>query len=270
MKELIQLFLDHMRADKAASENTILAYRGDLKHFWVDLTNTQGQEIGVESIDANMIAAYLNRIQQVFAPATVARRMASLHVFFEFLRSGGWIILNPAQELKATVVKLKPLPTLSVSQLEKLLTQVRSRRTPVFPQADRDIAMIELLYSTGLRITELVALNIGDVDTSERVLVCTSSESWVRQIPFREQAAVALDNYLKEPRTRLLRGRKETALFVNRRGERLSRQGFWINLKHYAENASIANVSAQVLRRTFAAHQLRTALERGPKTTWAL
>ncbi|MEE9324532.1 MAG: tyrosine-type recombinase/integrase, partial [Dehalococcoidia bacterium] len=150
----------------------------------------------------------------------------------------------------------RPLPKpLSIAEVEELLAQPGKRSTP---EAKRDKAMLELLYAAGTRVTELVSLDIGDVNLTEGKIRCTGKGAKERLVPIHSQAVEAVEEYLLRGRPSLVRDEKESALFLNRRGERLTRQGFWLILKGYAKQANIkTHISPHTLRHSFATHLLR-------------
>jgi len=183
--------------------------------------------------------------------------VAAMKSFFQYLQAEGAIQGNPTESLESPRVgKTLPKP-LTVQQVDELLEQPAKRRTP---EALRDRAMLELLYATGLRVTELVSLDLDSISVDPRSpsVRCFGKGAKERSIPIHEQALRALVGYLNDGRSKLVKNRKERALFVNRRGERLTRQGFWLILKQYARQAGIQTVvTPHSLRHSFATHMLR-------------
>ena len=260
MDDRIGHFLHFMSVEKGASANTLDAYRNDLMQFRTFLAsrNTNGSSTIWDYATRDAITDYvLDLKSRRYAEATIARKVAAIKSFFQFLQAEGVIPENPTENLESPRVgKSLPKP-LTVQQIDELLEQPGKRTTP---EALRDQAMLELVYATGLRVTELVSLDIDSisVDASKPQVRCMGKGSKERTIPIHEQALEALSRYLNDGRPKLVRNKKERALFVNRRGERLTRQGFWLILKQYAREAGIeAQVTPHTLRHSFATHMLR-------------
>jgi len=258
MDEQIGHFLNFMSVEKGASGNTVAAYRNDLQQFDVFVTaqNSNGHARDWEALERALITEYLLSLKRKnYAEATVARKVAAIKSFFQYLQAEGMIRRNPAENLESPRVGRSLPKPLSVTEIDELLEQPMKRNTP---EARRDRAMLELLYATGLRVTELVSLDVDDVNISAPYVRCMGKGSKERTIPIHEQAASAVVAYLDDGRGALVKARKESALFVNRRGERLTRQGFWLILKQYAKEANIASaVTPHTLRHSFATHMLR-------------
>jgi integrase/recombinase XerD len=191
-----------------------------------------------------------------YADATVARKVAAVKSFFAFLQAEGILRKNPAEQVSSPRVgKSLPKP-LSVREIDELLEQPARRSSP---EARRDRAMLETLYATGMRVTELVSLDLKDLHLgrSAAYLRCTGKGAKERTLPLHDQALQALETYVEDGRPHLVHDTRVTALFVNRRGERLTRQGFWLILKGYARQAGITTpVTPHTLRHSFATHML--------------
>jgi len=258
MDEHIGHFLNFMSVEKGASGNTVAAYRNDLQQFdgYITSLRGNGKPREWERTERDLIVDYLLSLRRKnYAEATVARKVAAIKSFFQYLQAEGTIRGNPAESLESPRVGRSLPKPLSVTEVDELLEQPMKRNTP---EAKRDRAMLELLYATGLRVTELVSLEVDDVNMSGPYVRCMGKGSKERTIPIHEQAAAAVAEYLNEGRAPLVKNRKENALFVNRRGERLTRQGFWLILKQYAKEANIATpVTPHTLRHSFATHMLR-------------
>jgi integrase/recombinase XerD len=258
MDEHIGHFLNFMSVEKGASGNTVAAYRNDLQQFdgYITSLRGNGKPRDWERTERDLIVDYLLSLRRKnYAEATVARKVAAIKSFFQYLQAEGTIRGNPAESLESPRVGRSLPKPLSVTEVDELLEQPMKRNTP---EAKRDRAMLELLYATGLRVTELVSLEVDDVNMSGPYVRCMGKGSKERTIPIHEQAAAAVAEYLNEGRAALVKNRKENALFVNRRGERLTRQGFWLILKQYAKEANITTpVTPHTLRHSFATHMLR-------------
>jgi integrase/recombinase XerD len=191
-----------------------------------------------------------------YKDATVARKVAAVKSFFGFLTAEGLIDGDPTENLKSPQVG-KSLPrALTVEEVDELLEQPSRRNSP---ESRRDKAMLELLYATGLRVTELVSLDLADIALeSDPVTVrCVGKGERERILPLHQRPIDELRQYIFHIRPKLVRNRRESALFVNRRGERLTRQGFWLILKNYAKEAGLdRSITPHTLRHTYATHML--------------
>jgi integrase/recombinase XerD len=188
-----------------------------------------------------------------YATSTVARKIAAVKSFFHFLKARDVVDYDPTENLDSPRVN-KYLPkAISVDEIHRLLEQPLHHNGP---EALRDLAMLGLLYGTGMRVTELVSLNLVDLDLSEDKVYCDGKGNKGRLIPIRPDQKVALSAYLTQSRLQLVGNNGETAVFVNHRGHRLTRQGFWLILKAYADQAGISDITPHTLRHSFAAHML--------------
>ncbi len=259
MKELIENFLNYLSVEKGYSVHTIAAYRNDLTGL-ADFASRESAKTGASPswagfVRQNMLSYMLDLKERGYAATTVARKVAAARSFFGFLVAEGVIRTNPTENMSSpSVGKALPRP-ISISQVRLLLEQPAKLSTP---EAKRDRAMLELLYASGMRISELVALNLGDVNTSgDSFVSCFGKGRKERIIPLYEQITRTVQSYIDEDRPRLAHGKKENALFLNARGERLTRQGFWQKLKEYARTAGLSDhISPHTLRHSFATHML--------------
>jgi integrase/recombinase XerD len=259
MIEAINNFLHYLAVEKGYSEHTISAYRNDLTGL-TDFAQKESHNQQVISSWAgfnrqNMLGYMLYLKERGYVPTTVARKVAAARSFFGFLLSDGIIKTDPTENMSSpSVGKALPKP-IPISQVQLLMAQPAKLSTS---EAKRDRAMLELLYASGMRISELVALNMGDVNFEGDFFVrCLGKGRKERIIPLYENIAKTVKKYVDEERPKLAHGRKETALFLNSRGERLTRQGFWQKLKEYAKSAGLnSHVSPHTLRHSFATHML--------------
>ncbi len=191
--------------------------------------------------------------ERKYATSTVARKIAAVKSFFHFLTKQAVISHDPTDNLDSPRVN-KYLPkAVSVADINALLEQPIKHGGP---EALRDQAMLGLLYATGMRVTELVSLDVKDVDLSSYKVRCAGKGNKARLIPIRDEQKAALEAYLSQARPQLVGNNGEMAVFVNHRGHRLTRQGFWLILKAYADEAGISDITPHTLRHSFAAHML--------------
>jgi integrase/recombinase XerD len=258
VKEDIESFLNYLTVEKGFSGNTIEAYRNDL----TQLLNFAEEETAKKNImpswddfsRQSMLSYMLNLKERNYAVTTVARKIAAAKSFFNFMVAEGKLKEDPTNNISSPKVG-KPLPdALSVSQVRQLIEQPAKIKTP---EAKRDRAMLELLYASGMRVSELVSLNLGDVDINNCFVRCFGKGSKERMVPIYPQAAKVVDEYVKEVRPLWVHRDSEKALFLNQRGERLTRQGLWQILKNYAREAGLdKQVTPHTLRHSFATHML--------------
>jgi len=259
VQERIEAFLHYLSAERGASKNTIDAYRNDLGGFrkFIDGNGFASPEVE-RAVTRDSINSYIGDLNdRRYAKATVARKVAAVKSFCTFLLDHGDLQSNPATQVDSPRAP-KPVPKpMTTSEVDLLLQEPRKYDSP---EAVRDTAMLELMYATGMRVTELVSLNLDSLhlDPPPSWIRCLGKGGKERTIPVHEQAIEALTAYLDDARPALLKSRPHQALFVNRRGERLTRQGFWLILKGYAKSAGIdSHVTPHTLRHSFATHLLR-------------
>ncbi|MFC1981047.1 site-specific tyrosine recombinase XerD [Chloroflexota bacterium] len=258
MREEINSFLNYLTVEKGFSENTTAAYQNDLYQL-AEFAEQEAARRGLAPSWANfdrqgMLSYLLNLKERKYAATTIARKVAASRSFFDFLVAEGIIKSDPTENISSpSVGKALPKP-ISISQVRSLLEQPAKLSTA---EARRDRAMLELLYASGMRISELVSLNLGDVNTEEGYVRCFGKGRKERIIPVYEQAAALVRQYIEETRPKLVRNKSEQALFLNPRGDRLTRQGFWQKLKEYAKSANLdIEISPHTLRHSFATHML--------------
>jgi len=261
MDDSVANFLSALSMEKGSPNNTLDAYRNDLSQFAAfvreQTAKSDGPQLVWEVVDRSLLLNYLvNLRERSYAPATMARKVAAVKSFFNFLVAEGTLEKNPAEGISGPKVG-KSLPrAISVDEVGRLLEQPDRLSTP---GGKRDKAMLELLYATGMRVTELVSLNVRDVNLRAGFVRCFGKGSKERIIPIHNKAIRAVKSYLDDVRARLLGATGETALFLNRRGQRLTRQGFWLILKGYAKKAAIeAEITPHVLRHSIATHLLHS------------
>ena len=258
MREDIDKFLNYLTVEKGFSENTVAAYHNDLYQL-VSFAEEEATKRDFTPSWAGfnrqlMLSYLLNLKERGYAATTTARKVAAARSFFGFMVAEGRVRDNPTQNISSPKVgKSLPKP-ISISQVCLLLEQPTKLSTL---EAKRDRAMLELLYASGMRVSELVSLNLGDVDTKDGYVRCFGKGHKERLIPIHERSALAVEEYITETRPQLARGSDKEALFLNLRGERLTRQGFWQILKGYAKSANLgAEITPHTLRHSFATHML--------------
>jgi len=252
-EELIQLFLDYLLVEKGASENTRLSYARDLKKFFYFLKRRKKNP---EQVTSDELSLFLQEQSRAgLSPRSLARLGSSLRSFFRFLLIDGYLKKNPAATL-ATPRSWFNLPHfLTVAEVEKLIQQPKEDE----PRGKRDRAILELLYATGLRVSELIKLEMDQVNLKAGYLICRGKGGKERVVPFGSSAQAALRRYLSEVRPLLIK-KESPYLFLTRQGKPFTRQGLWKLLHHYAVLAGLEEkVSPHVLRHSFATH----LLERG-------
>lgn len=264
MHERVDRFLEMLAADRGCTSNTVSAYRNDLTQFAGYLGRPPAGEPcppceGWEEATEAHFAAYLAHLRgRDYATSTVARKTAAIKSFSAFLVVEGVHPADRSLGMASPRVDRYVPKAISPEDVERLVARPRllaSAGTPVRPEVIRDWAMLEVLYATGMRVSELVALDLRDIDPAVARLTCVNRSERHRSLPLPESVAVPLRRYLGEARPNLT-GPGQAALFLNHRGQRLTRQGFWLILKTYAAQAGVEHVTPHTLRHSFATHAL--------------
>ncbi len=257
MDPQIESFLKHISVEKGYSANTLAAYRNDLTQFGQYLGETMPAAHTWTGINKQTIVRYILHLKErEYSSATVARKVAAIKSFFHYLMSEGAIPDDPTLTLDSPKVRKRLPKTLTREEVERLLLEPAKEDSP---KAFRDTALLEMLNATGMRVSELVALKVGDVDLDRGTVRVYGKGTKERLIPIHSRAVEALKAYLQTGRTYFLRGRgdEQKALFLNPRGTQLTRQGLWLIIKKYVEQAGIkAEVTPHTLRHSFAIHLL--------------
>lgn len=255
MQEQIRKFLDFLAVEQGYSDNTIAAYQNDLSQFARFLTEMDPPlTLWAEVSKGNIVTYILHLKEREYASSTVARKVAAIKSFFHFLLADGIIEDDPTVTLDSPKVKKRLPKAMSHDLVNRLLNEAGKSSTP---KGKRDKALLELLYATGMRVSELVLLNIDDVNLASANARCFGKGAKERIIPIYDRAVHALEEYLQKGRPRLMKDPKEKALFLNHRGKRLTRQGLWLIIKHYAEEIGVGSeVTPHTLRHSFATHML--------------
>ena len=258
MKQVIGDFLNYLKVEKGFSQNTIVAYRNDLSQLAVFIEEEAARHGSIPPWAGfgrqSMLSYLLYLKERGYVATTIARKVAAARSFFSFMVAEGAIKANPIEDVRSPKTG-KSLPkVISYSQAMLLLEQPSQKHQL---EAKRDKAMLGLLYASGMRVSELVALNLGDVDLEDGSVRCFGKGNKERLIPIVPRAILAVKEYLQEDRSQLVHDTDEKALFVNFRGERLTRQGLWQILKGYAKSANLeVKITPHTLRHSFATHML--------------
>ena len=254
--ECIDLFESFLKNEKKASANTLSSYMRDIHQFAAYQENNGGSPISDASEEE--LAEYIEHLRQAGkSVATVSRNIASLKNLYSYLTLNRMIERNPSTKLVPEKSTQKLPQILTSKEVDLLLAQPEC----IDAKGYRDRAMLELLYATGIRVTELIDLNITDVNLAEGVIRCHSRDK-ERYIPMYPKAVKALSDYLELVRPQMIAMPDEEALFVNVGGERMSRQGFWKLIKHYQKKAKIEKeITPHTLRHSFAAHLLENGAD---------
>ena len=255
MKAQVDTYLTHLAVERGFSGNTIMAYRNDL-YALVNFISANGHIEDWNQVNPNHLSEFVLLLQSKgYTDTTRARKTAAVRSFFAFLVDEHLVDASPANDLTSPKIGRSLPAALTEEEVVRLLESPGALNTP---EARRDKAMLELLYATGMRVSELVALQVTDVNLVGEFVRCMGKGSKERLIPFHDQALNALKDYIQEARDRFMSDSKEPALFLNRRGERLTRQGFWLILKEHARRAGITTpTTPHTLRHSFATHLLR-------------
>ena len=258
MLDLIQAYENYLTKVKHASANTIASYMRDIRQFSQWLNTSEGIDV-IDASQLNISEYMRHQESQGRSAATVSRCLASLKNFYQYLVSSGFLEKTPVTDIRVDRGEKKLPQILSGREIELLLAQL----VCVDAKGYRDKAMLEVMYATGMRVTELISLDVDDVNLEMGIIKCTGAKK-TRAIPLYPMALRALSIYLREVRDSMVADPEETALFVNVGGARMSRQGFWKILKHYQDTAHIEKeITPHTLRHSFAVHLLENGADVG-------
>ena len=253
MQTELDQFFEHLAKERKLSANTTSAYRTDLDQFST-FVQDRGHSAWSSLSRDDVLSFLLFLKERRYAASTLARRTAAVRAFCEYLRQSKTLSDDPTADLDTPRVQRTLPKALSVVQVDELL-ELPLRASG--PEALRDKAMLELLYATGMRVSELVALNVDDISLDGEYVRCTGRNR-ERRLPLTESTVTAVEEYMDLARPQLARGSREpdNSLFLNHRGQRLTRQGFWLILKRYAARLGINELTPHMLRHSFAKHML--------------
>ena len=255
MEKQIKLFLEFLQNEKKLSDNTLQSYKRDILQFeeYVEKNRINYAKMNQEDINT-----YLTHLQELGKKSsTISRNLASIRSFYQFLIRTRKVKHDPTDDVQSPKVEKRVPSVLTSQEVELLLEQPKD----VDLKGTRDKAMLEFAYATGMRVTEIISLNIEDVNLEQGFAICRNG-SKQRNIPIGSLSLKALQEYIEEVRPILIKDEKEKALFVNVNGKRLTRQGFWKIVKYYKEQAHITkDITPHVLRHSFATHLLQNGAD---------
>jgi len=248
MNKEIEDFLSYIMVERGYSQNTAISYEHDLKHFLKFAKNPKADEI-----DREKIKAYLSQLsREGFAVPTIERKLACLKSFFHYLMGEDKLMIDPTRDFKLPKTAKRLPKSLSISETIKLIASPRSKDFLSL----RDAALLELLYATGMRASEVVGLNLNDINQEVSFVKCFGKGSKERIVPINKASLKAIKEYLEKGRPNMPQ-KDDKALFLDKNGERLSRQGLWLIIKKYVKLTGVKQkTSPHTLRHSFATHLL--------------
>lgn len=256
MEENVLMYIDYLQNVKKASQNTVLSYRRDLLKmagYFKEQGITDVHKVNSTNVNSYML--YLERMNQ--ASSTISRYVASMRAFFMYLFEEGLIDSIPTKNVSLPKIEKKMPEILTVDEVLRLLEQPNDATD----KGMRDKAMLELLYATGIRVSELIALTVDSVNLDMSYIVCNDGRK-TRVVPFNDEARRALKAYLKSARTAFVKDENNKALFTNCSGEAMSRQGFWKLIKAYGKKAGIkTDITPHTFRHSFATHLIENGAD---------
>ena len=257
MEGYVNEFINYLAVERGLAQNTLESYGRDLRQFQLFLQNSQ-KDI-VKDSSRTTILSYLDNLQtRGRAVSTISRNLAAIKSFYQYLVRDRYVEKDPAVNLESPKLEKKLPKILTIAEVEELLRQPNSS----LPAGLRDKSMLELLYATGIRVSELISLNISDVNLDMGYIKCYGKGAKERIVPLGSIAAKCVQEYMNKGRQKLVRTYEEPALFVNHHGNRLTRQGFWKIIKKYAQEANIAkDITPHTLRHSFATHLLENGAD---------
>ena len=255
MEKQLKIFFEFLENDKKLSSNTLQSYKRDLKQFRRYL---EGCEIPYNRADEETMKAYIEYLEELGKkPSTISRCIASIRSFYQYVLKKGKIKKDPTKNVQSPKIDKRVPCVLTSKEVELLLEQPKD----IDLKGTRDKAMLEFAYATGMRVTEIISLDIDDINFEEEYVNCKKANKQ-RIIPLGKMSLKALKEYTEDARDILLKNEDEKALFVNVNGQRLTRQGFWKIIKYYKEQAHIEkDITPHVLRHSFATHLLQNGAD---------
>ena len=255
MEKDIKNFLEFIKSDKKLSKNTLESYQRDILQYQEYL---EEKKIDYKEVNNENVLGYLDYLKGLDKKAsTISRHLASIRLFYQYLLKNKIVKEDPTKGIQSPKIEKKAPSILSSQEVSLLLEQPTGEGL----KSIRDIAMLEVAYATGMRVTEIISLNVSDIDIESSLVTC-KNENKQRIIPLGKLSLSALKEYMTIARPNMIKDDNETALFVNVNGKRLTRQGFWKIIKFYKEQAHITkDITPHVLRHSFATHLLQNGAD---------
>lgn len=255
--DFISDYIEYLKIEKNMSANSLAAYGRDIRDFFLFLQK-RGTADPREASNTEVISYLLALKNQGRSGATINRKVAAIRAFYDYLIGRGFVRENPTTNIKSPKVQRKEIEYLSIDEVEQLLSMPDET-----PRGIRDRALLELLYAAGLRVSEAAAVDVRDVNLRIGFITCDGRYGKARIIPLGKPAQKAVEEYIYEGRSKLLRGREDHgALFLNYCGERITRQGVWKVMKEYGRKSGIRKeLSPQILRNSFAVHMIQNGAD---------
>ncbi len=255
MDKAIKKFLEFIKVDKKLSKNTLESYQRDILQYKEYITENNIKYVNVKNEDIINYLEYLHTINK--KSSTISRHLASIRLFYQYLAKSKIVKEDPTKGIQSPKIEKKAPSVLSSQEVSLLLDQPKGEDL----KSIRDKAMLEIAYATGMRVTEIISLNISDIDLTNSSVTC-KTENKQRIIPLGKMSLHALQEYMETARLNMIKDDNEQALFVNVNGKRLTRQGFWKIIKYYKEQAHISKeITPHVLRHSFATHLLQNGAD---------
>ena len=258
MDRFIDDFINYLSKEKKMAQNSLDAYRRDVQEFAVMISDKQGLSLA-DASNTEVVAYLLKLKNEGKSAATVNRKLASLRAFYGFMMQGNFVTTNPTANIKSPRIQRKSIEYLTIEEVENLLNIPDKSLKGL-----RDKAILELLYATGIRVSEVVEMNLDEVNLRMGFVTCTGEHGKARIIPLGRPSRAAIEEYIYDVRAKLLKDENSTenALFVNYAGGRFTRQGMWKLLKEYAVLAGLENkLTPQTLRNSFAVHMIQNGAD---------
>lgn len=255
MDKDIKKFLEFIKVDKKLSKNTLESYQRDILQYKEYIIENNINYVNVKNEDIINYLEYLHTINK--KSSTISRHLASIRLFYQYLAKSKIVKEDPTKGIQSPKIEKKAPSVLSSQEVSLLLDQPKGEDL----KSIRDKAMLEIAYATGMRVTEIISLNISDIDLTNSSVTC-KTENKQRIIPLGKMSLHALQEYMETARLNMIKDDNEQALFVNVNGKRLTRQGFWKIIKYYKEQAHISKeITPHVLRHSFATHLLQNGAD---------
>ena len=255
MEKQIKLFLEFLKQDKKLSDNTLQSYKRDIEQYEKYLNSNKLNYAKITEEDIKDYMEYLKEENK--KKSTISRNLATIRSFYQFSIRTKKIKKDPTKNIESPKIDKRVPSILTSEEVELLLEQPKD----VDLKGTRDKAMLEFAYATGMRVTEIISLNIEDINLEEGYVICRNKNK-SRNIPLGSMSLKAMKEYIDEARAYLIKDENEEALFVNVNGTRLTRQGFWKIVKYYKEQAHITkDITPHVLRHSFATHLLQNGAD---------